>query len=80
MNRTHWAIMFLLLAVSQGAFARITIEISEGTEGTAPIAVVPFAWEGAAGQAPPEDMASIIEANLKRSGRFSTLKIGRAHV
>jgi len=66
--------MFLLLAVSQAAFARITIEISEGTEGTAPIAVVPFAWQGAAGQAPPVDMASIIEANLKRSGRFSTLK------
>ncbi|MCW8964741.1 MAG: Tol-Pal system protein TolB, partial [Gammaproteobacteria bacterium] len=63
----------LMLMVSQHSFARITIEITEGTEGTAPVAVVPFAWQGAAGQKPPEDMAAIIEANLKRSGRFSTL-------
>jgi len=63
---------FLLLAFSQNLFARITIEITEGTEGTSPIAVVPFAWQGA-GQAPPEDIASVIEANLKRSGRFSAL-------
>ena len=51
--------------------ARITIEITEGTEGTSPIAVVPFAWQGA-GQA-PLDMALVIESNLKRSGRFSAL-------
>jgi TolB protein len=64
----------ILFGLSQQAMARITIEITEGTEGTAPVAVVPFAWQGPAGQSAPEDMAAIIEANLRRSGRFSLLK------
>lgn len=64
----------LLLAFSHYALARITIEITEGTEGTAPIAVVPFVWQGPAGQAAPQDLAAVIEANFKRTGRFSFLK------
>lgn len=73
MNKIHWTITFLLLAFSQNLLARITIEITEGTEGTSPVAVVPFALQGVAGQLPPVDIAAVIEANLKRSGRFSTL-------
>jgi TolB protein len=73
MNKIPWAITFLLLAFSQNLLARITIEITEGTEGTSPVAVVPFALQGVAGQLPPVDIAAVIEANLKRSGRFSTL-------
>lgn len=73
MNKIHWTIVFLLLAFSQNLLARITIEITEGTEGTSPVAVVPFALQGVAGQLPPVDIAAVIEANLKRSGRFSTL-------
>ena len=73
MNKIHWTIVFLLLAFSQNLLARITIEISEGTEGTSPVAVVPFALQGVAGQLPPVDIAAVIDANLKRSGRFSTL-------
>ena len=61
----------LMLISTVAEASRITIEITEGTEGTAPIAVVPFAWQGAA--QPPLDMASVIEADLKRSGRFSAL-------
>ena len=73
MRKAYWFTACVFLLVSQVVQARITIEISEGTEGTAPIAVVPFAWEGTAAQAPPEDIAAIIEANLVRTGRFSAL-------
>ena len=71
MNKISSMAACLLLLVSAVAQARITIEITEGTEGTAPLAVVPFAWQGAGPL--PLDMASVIEANLKRSGRFSAL-------
>lgn len=74
MMRVYWIVICLLLVATEGVFARITIEISEGMEGMAPIAVVPFAWQGDVGLMPSEDIASIIEANLKRSGRFSTLE------
>ena len=71
MNRKSFIAVFILLLFSNCAQARITIEITEGTEGTAPVAVVPFAWQGVGPV--PMDMASVIEANLKRSGRFSAL-------
>lgn len=46
----------------------LRIEITRGVTGALPVAVVPFAWEGAG--APPLDFAGIIGANLQRSGRF----------
>jgi TolB protein len=46
--------------------AELTIEITKGVEGAIPIAVVPFG-----GDSPePTNMASIISADLNRSGRF----------
>jgi TolB protein len=61
----------LILTSTLAGASRITIEITQGTEGTTPIAVVPFATQGAT--QPPLDLASVIEADLKRSGRFSAL-------
>ncbi len=63
-------LLLALIAPVQGSDV-LRIEITEGVVGAAPIAVVPFAWEGR-GQA-PEAVAGIIEANLARSGRFSPL-------
>jgi TolB protein len=61
----------LLLLLSWQAQARLVIEISEGTEGALPIAVVPFGWLGGEdGQGDPSD---IIAADLARSGRFAPL-------
>ena len=54
------------------AAARLTIEITEGVKDATPIAVVPFGWQGTQAR-PPQDLGLIIESNLKRSGRFSTL-------
>jgi len=55
------------------AEARLTIEISEGTEGAMPIAVVPF--EGAAQF--NDRVADIVGADLARSGRFAPLSNDR---
>jgi len=63
-------IVFLVCPVVHGA--PLTIEITESEMGALPIAVVPFGWQGS-GQAPNEDIAAIIDADLKRSGRFKTM-------
>ncbi|MDX1810634.1 MAG: Tol-Pal system beta propeller repeat protein TolB [Gammaproteobacteria bacterium] len=65
--------LFLLLNVLSinFAFAGLTIEITEGVEDALPIAIVPFKWTGE-GQ-PPEDIAGIVAADLKRSGQFAPL-------
>lgn len=64
----------LLLWVGS-AQAELTIEITEGTEGALPIAVVPFEWQGD-GRA-PQDVAQIVSADLARSGRFSPMAAER---
>ena len=52
------------------AQAELTIEITKGAAGALPIAIVPF---GTAGEAPSEDLATIIAADLRRSGRFNPM-------
>ncbi|TNF95160.1 MAG: Tol-Pal system protein TolB, partial [Gammaproteobacteria bacterium] len=49
----------------------LTIEITEGTTAASPIAIVPFEWQGASPL--PEDIASVVESDLKRSGRFAPI-------
>ncbi len=53
------------------AQARLTIEITGGTEGALPIAVVPFAWEGE-GKA-PIDISTIIKTDLRSTAQFIPL-------
>jgi len=66
-------LIFIVLLFCQMAHsAPLTIEITESEMGALPIAVVPFGWQGP-GQAPSEDIAAIIDADLKRSGRFKTM-------
>ena len=64
----RWFILFSLLLAS-AVRAELPIEINQGVENPAPIAVVPFAWQGV-GSA-PEDVAQIIDSDLARSGQFS---------
>ena len=61
-----------LLLCGAAANASLTIEITQGVEGALPIAVVPFGWSGHTGTA-PVNVAAIISADLKRSGRFDPL-------
>jgi len=65
-------ILALFLLWHSGLSAGLTIEITEGAEGALPIAVVPFGWQGP-GQPPAENIGAIVDADLKRSGRFKTL-------
>ena len=51
----------------------LTIEITQGVEEALPIAIVPFAVEGA--RKPPEDIAQIITADLQRTGRFKPFPV-----
>lgn len=64
---------FLLTAllVSQFSRAELTIQISQGVDNPTSIAVSPFRWEGKGNL--PENIASIVNADLKRSGLFYTM-------
>jgi len=65
--------LVLMLGASLQATAALTIEITQGAEGALPVAVVPFAWRGDAGSAPPQAVGEVVAADLKRSGRFKPL-------
>ena len=65
-----WLFGLLLLVTGQAA-AVLEVTVTEGVTGAIPVAVTPFAWEGA-GSA-PEDVAQIVGANLLRSGLFQTI-------
>jgi TolB protein len=66
------ALSILLTAMlTTPARAVLTIEITQGIEAGIPIAIVPFAWQGAL--MPDDQMADIIQANLNRSGRFESI-------
>jgi TolB protein len=52
--------------------AEMSIEITEGIESAMPIAIVPFANQGA-----PLDVSSIVDSDLARSGYFKTLSAQR---
>lgn len=53
------------------AHAVLTIEITQGTEGAQPIAIIPFEWTGKGTR--PSSLKDIIAADLQRSGQFSPL-------
>ena len=65
-------LLAVMFSVNSAVQAALTIEITQGAEGAMPVAVVPFAWQGAMGEA-PLDVAAVIGADLGRSGRFSVL-------
>lgn len=70
--RRSFVVLSLLagLVAMANARAALTIEITKGVESALPIAIVPF---GAPGAAPPVDLAEVVAADLKRSGRFAPM-------
>lgn len=67
----HIVFVGALVFSSATANAILTITITEGGEGGAPIAIAPFKWQGAG--ALPQQLSDIIGADLRRSGRFAPL-------
>ena len=64
------AVLWLgLSSATASADSSLTIQITRGMTSTIPIAVVPFAGQGPL----PVDVASVIDADLARSGRFQVL-------
>ena len=71
MLKTSFVAWILILLASQ-SIAELEIEITRGAGKRAPIAIVPFGWEGENLNA-PLDVAGVIGADLQRSGRFRPL-------
>ena len=67
----HILVVGLLVFSSGSANAILTITITEGGEGGIPIAIAPFKWQGSG--ALPQELATIIGADLRRTGRFAPL-------
>jgi TolB protein len=60
-----------LLLFMQPVHAELQIQITKGEGEAVPIAVVPFGWLGEGAQ--PYDLASVVAADLARSGRYAPL-------
>ncbi|MEE9357212.1 MAG: Tol-Pal system beta propeller repeat protein TolB [Sedimenticolaceae bacterium] len=78
-NKTEAMMKKLLMLIFLGcwyfqAAAALTIEITEGSEGALPLAIVPFGWAGP-GAGPSQDIAEIVRNDLGRSGRFNTMPV-----
>jgi TolB protein len=58
----------IMSTIAAGAMAQITIEITQGNRDATPIAIVPFARQGAG--LPADDLAQIVDGDLARSGQF----------
>jgi TolB protein len=67
--------VIFLWAVSTAGRAALTIEITGGTEGALPIAVVPFDVSKLAGKL-PVDLAQIVSSDLNRSGVLTVMERG----
>jgi len=61
----------VLALAATSALAQLTIEISQGSDNPTAIAVVPFARLGSG--LPAEDLATIVDGDLARSGQFATI-------
>jgi len=74
MNRNILRIALMLLiglCMVRPVWAELTIEITQGVDNPTRIAAVPFEWQGVG--VLPEDIASIVSADLSRSGQFVAL-------
>jgi TolB protein len=67
------AIALAITLPSSGARADLRVEITEWNIEPAPVAVVPFGWQGSTAAA-PLDVAEVIAADLRRSGRFAPIE------
>lgn len=65
------ALLMILLSVTSLAHAALELVITEGIDSARPIGIVPFKWEGSGTL--PQDIADIVAADLRSSGKFSPL-------
>lgn len=75
MKKIFMIFVMILAFVANIAKAEITIDITGGVDAARPIAVIPFATLG--GNLSGSDVANIISADLRNSGKFVPLDSGR---
>src|SRR5690606_7660748 len=61
----------MLAAIATSVSAQISFEVTKGNKNATPIAVVPFARQGAG--LPAEDLSEIVSSDLARSGQFLSI-------
>jgi len=66
-------LILLCVMLPSFSWAQLTVQIQKGADKPISIAVVPLGWSG---PALPEDIASIVSSDLKRSGQFAPLGTG----
>jgi len=69
----RFSLLLISLLASATALAELEIQITRGAGNQAPIGIVPFGWEGGGGGAVPIDVAGVVAADLRRSGRFAPI-------
>jgi TolB protein len=72
MKKVIFLLLLVLLHLPMLAGAALTIEITSGAEDALPIAIVPF---GGPVTASGQDVATIVRADLERSGRFKPMPV-----
>jgi len=65
---------FLALSLCGAANAQLAVTVTQGLTRPTPIAIVPFGWSGSG--PPAYDLAGVVSADLKSSGRFAPLPVG----
>ncbi|HEX6834442.1 MAG TPA: Tol-Pal system beta propeller repeat protein TolB [Rudaea sp.] len=67
-----FCLLFLGLAIGPVHAQGLVVEVPDGNKSAAPIAVIPFAFDGA-GLPPEADVAEIVRNDLNRCGQFRAL-------
>ena len=67
-----WVPLLIAMLFMQLARAELTIEITQGNDRAVKVAVSPFSWDGK--KLLPEDLAGIVESDLRLSGLFAPLQ------
>ena len=70
MPKRIYLAVFLMVLFANPAFGQKLIIDVQGVSQPTPVAIIPFGWEGDS-PAVPLGVASVIQADLRRSGRFA---------
>lgn len=65
-------LIIFVISISHAVQAELVVEITSGVVNPTPIAIAPMRWNGSGTL--PEDIATVIENDLRRSGQFAPMR------